>query len=192
MRQKSIFTLLSLAVIALLIWWFQLVGDRPAKLLVREDRHFVDAYMRNFTLTAMNAEGKPGYTLHASEFNHYNDRDIATLQQPVIYLAKDRSNWELSSVEGEINDAQNRIVLYNDVVMKQIPVTISGEQAPQTGVRLRTERLDIDTGKQLASTDLLTKIDYKNLSLSARGMRLDNLKGQLKLLAEVTGVYDIP
>jgi LPS export ABC transporter protein LptC len=191
MRLKSLFTLLSLALIALLIWWFRLVDDRPAKLLISEDQHFIDAYMRDFTLTAMNAEGKPSYTLRAHEFNHYNDRDIATLQLPVIYLEKDKSNWQLSSLEGEINDAQNQIVLYNQVVMQQIPVAEAGETVPP-GVRLRTERLDIDTNQQLASTDLLTQIDYKHLSLSARGMRLDNLKGRLELLAEVKGVYDIP
>jgi LPS export ABC transporter protein LptC len=192
MRLKSLFTLLTLALIALLIWWFQLVDDRPAQLLTGEDQHFVDVYMRDLTLTAMNADGKPGYTLRAREFNHYNDRDIATLQQPVLYLEKDKSNWELSSLEGEINDAQNQIVLHNQVVMQQIAKTETGEKAAQAGVRLRTERLDIDTTRQLATTDLLTQIDYRHLSLSARGVRLDNLNGQLELLAEVRGVYAIP
>lgn len=192
MRIKSFFTLLSLALIALLIWWFQLVDDRAADLLaIDEEEHFIDAYMRDFKLTAMNAVGKPGYILRANKFNHYNDRDIASLQQPVLKLLQAKSNWLLSANEGEINDAQNQIVLYNQVVMLQLrPETDS--DAAQSGVRLRTERLNIDTNRQLASTDLKTQIDYKHLSLSSRGIRLDNITGQLELLAEVTGVYAIP
>lgn len=190
MRLKSFVTLLSLTLIALLIWWFRLVDDRPVNLLTRENPHFIDAYMRDFTLTAMNAEGKPGYTLRAHEFNHYNDQDIATLQQPVLHLEHTNSNWLLSAENGEINDAQNKIVLYNKVVMQQLPA--AADKNPQPGVRLRTERLDIDTTNQLATSDLLTQIDYKHISLTAHGLRLDNLKGQLDLLAQVTGVYALP
>jgi len=192
MRLKSLFTLLSLSLMALLIWWFRLVDDRPVNLITRVNPHFIDAYMRDFKLTAMNAEGKPGYILRARELKHYNDQDIATLQQPVMHIEHAKSNWQLSAEDGEINDAQNEIVLYNKVVMQQFPVQVGADKAPQPGVRLRTERLDIDTTKQLATSDQLTHIDYKHVSLTSRGVRLDNLKGQLELLAEVTGVYAVP
>lgn len=194
MRIKSLFTFISLVLIALLIWWFQLVDNRTADLLGGdEEEHFVDAYMRDFKLTAMNAAGKPGYTLRANKFDHFNDRDIATLQRPVLHLLQANSTWILSSVNGEINDAQNRIVLYEKVVMLQLKSqddAIDGDKP--SAVRLRTERLNIDTTRQLATSNLLTEIDYKHLSLSSRGMRLDNLNGQLTLLAEVTGVYENP
>jgi LPS export ABC transporter protein LptC len=192
MRLKSLFTLLSLSLIALLIWWFRLVDDRPVNLLTRVNPHFIDAYMRDFKLTAMNTDGKPGYTLRAHEFNHYNDQDIATLQQPVIHLEHANSNWRLSAQDGEINDTQNAIVLYKNVVMQQLPGQTVANHTAQPGVRLRTERLDIDTNKQLVTSDQLTQIDYKHISLSSHGIRLDNLKGQLDLLAEVTGVYAAP
>jgi LPS export ABC transporter protein LptC len=192
MRLKSLVTLLFLVLVAFLIWWFRLVDDRPVNLLTRENPHFIDAYMRDFKLTAMNAEGKPGYTLRAHEFNHYNDQDIATLQKPVIHLEHTNSNWQLSAQDGEINDAQNQIVLYNKVVMQQLRTQAGTDQNSQPGVQLRTERLDIDTNKQLATSDQLTQIDYKHVSLSSLGFRLDNLKGQLDLLAEVTGVYAVP
>jgi LPS export ABC transporter protein LptC len=192
MRLKSLFTLLSLSLIALVIWWFRLVDDRPVNLLTRVNPHFIDAYMRNFKLTAMNADGKPGYTLRAHKFNHYNDQDIATLQQPVIHLEHANSNWQLSAQDGEINDTQNKIVLYKNVVMQQLPGQAGADHTAPPGVRLRTERLDIDTNKQLVTSDQLTRIDYKHISLSSHGIRLDNLKGKLDLLAEVTGVYAAP
>jgi len=192
MRLKSLVTLLSLVLIALVIWWFRLVDDRPVNLITRVNPHFINAYMRDFKLTAMNAEGKPGYVLRARELKHYNDQDIATLQQPVLHLEHAKSNWQLSAKDGELNDAQNKIVLYNNVVMQQLPAQANADKTSEAGVRLRTERLDIDTKKQLATSDKLTRIDYKHVSLTSRGIRLDNLKGQLDLLAEVKGVYAVP
>ena len=192
MRLKSLFTLLSLSLFALLIWWFRLVDDRPMNLITRVNPHFIDAYMHDFKLTAMNAEGKPGYVLNGRGLKHYNDQDIATIQQPVLHLEHANSNWLLSAEDGEINDAQNEIVLYNKVVMQQLPAQANADKTSEAGVRLRTERLDIDTTRQLATSDQLTRIDYKHVSLTSRGIRLDNLKGQLDLLAEVTGIYAVP
>jgi LPS export ABC transporter protein LptC len=192
MRLKSLFTLLSLSLMALLIWWFRLVDDRPVNLITRVNPHFIDAYMRDFKLTAMNTEGKPEYVLRGRGLKHYNDQDIATIQQPVLHLEHADSNWRISAEDGEINDAQNEIVLYNKVVMRQLPAQSNTAKTPQASVRLRTERLDIDTRKQLATSDKLTQIDYKHVSLTSHGIRLDNLKGQLELLAEVTGIYAAP
>ena len=192
MRLKSLFTLLSLVLIALVIWWFRLVDDRPVNLITRVNPHFIDAYMSDFKLTAMNAEGKPGYILRAHKFKHYNDQDVATLQKPVLDLEHANSKWQLSAENGKINDAQNKIVLYNKVIMQQLPVKMDTDNTAEPGVRLRTERLDIDTTRQLATSDKLTLIDYKHVSLSSQGIRLDNIKGQLDLLAEVTGVYAVP
>jgi LPS export ABC transporter protein LptC len=107
-------------------------------------------------------------------------------------LEHTNSKWQLSAENGSINDAQNEIVLYNKVVMQQLPTNANADKTAGPGVRLRTERLDIDTNKQLATSDKLTRIDYKHVSLSSQGIRLDNLKGQLDLLAEVTGVYAVP
>ncbi len=187
MRLKSLVTLLSLALIALLIWWYQLVEDRTADLLSPDNEHFIDAFMRDFKLTAMNTAGKPGYTLRAHEFNHFNDSDIADLAQPVLHLLHTDADWRLSAEQGEINDEQNQITLLNKVVMQQT----TGDDKT-TGLRLLTERLNIDTRRQLASTEQIARIEYKNLRLNSRGMQLDNLNGQLKLLAEVTGVYERP
>lgn len=187
MRLKSLVTLLSLALIAFIIWWFQLVEDRTADLLSPDNDHFVDAFMRDFKLTAMNTTGKPGYILRAQEFNHFNDSDIADLTQPVVHLLHSDADWQLTADLGEMNDAQNQITLIHNVVVEQTPHDDS-----KTGMRMLTDRLNIDTQQQLMSTEKIARIEYKNLLLNSRGFSLDNISGQLKLLAEVTGVYERP
>lgn len=188
MRLKSLVTLLILVLVALLIWWFQLDADRTAKLFATDDEKFVDAYMRDFKLTAMNAAGKTDYTLSAREFNHYNNSDVATLEQPVLHFIQDDYHWRLSAERGEINDSHNQIMLQDNVVMQQIPL----HEGATEGLRLLTERLDIDTGAQLATTELQVQIEYRQLKMKSLGMRLDNRNGQLELLSNVAGVYVKP
>ena len=189
MRIKSLVTLLILILVALLIWWFQLDAERTAKLLaIDEDERFIDAYMRDFKLTAMNTDGKTDYTLSAREFNHYSNSDIALLEQPVLFFIQDDYHWRLSADRGEINDAHNQIVLQDNVVMQQIPLY----EADTDSLKLHTERLEIDTGEQLASTELPVQIHYRKLTLESRGMRLNNRNAQLELLSNVSGVYVKP
>jgi LPS export ABC transporter protein LptC len=188
MRLKSLVTLLILVLVALLIWWFQLDADRTANLLATDDEKFIDAYMRDFKLTAMNAAGKTDYILSGHEFNHYNDSDIATLQQPVLHFLQAEYHWRLSAERGEINDDHNQIVLFDNVVIQQLPIQEDGP----AGLRMLTERLDIDTGRQLASTSLPVEIIYRQLTLKSQGMRLNNRNAQLELLSDVAGVYDKP
>lgn len=188
MWQKSLATSIILVMLALLIWWSQLDTDRAARLLSIEEEHFIDAYMRDIKLTAMNNEGKPGYILNAREFNHYNDSDIAELLEPVLVFIQDGAQWRLSAQRGEINDSHSQIVFYDDVVMQHEPTESS--IVPQ--MRLRTQRLDIDTGAQLASTELPVVIEYRTLTMHSQGMRLNNRSGELELLANVAGVYAAP
>ena len=188
MGLKSLVTLLILVLVALLIWWFQLDANRTAKLLATDDEKFIDAYMRDFKLTAMNTAGKTDYTLSAREFNHYNNSDIATLEQPVLHFIQTDYQWRLSAERGEINDGHNQIMLRDNVVMQQIPM----HEGATAGLRLLTERLDIDTGEQLATTSLPVQIEYRHLTLKSQGMRLDNRNSQLELLSDVAGVYVKP
>lgn len=188
MRLKSLFTLLSLVLVALLIWWYQLDDQRAANFLSGEDEHFIDAYMRDFILTAMSRNGTPDYTLSAYELNHYNDSDVSNLTRPVLHIIQANYHWELSAEHGEISDDYNEIVLQGNVVMQQIA---PGDETV-TGIRLLTEQIDINTEEQLASTELPVNIEYRQIRMQSRGMRLDSRRGRLELLAEVAGTYAYP
>lgn len=182
---KSVYTLTIIALVALIIGWWQLDKETSTQLLVTKDEHFVDAYMQTFTLTAMNQQGKPGYTLKAKRMDHFNDSDVSNLSEPVFVFPQADGNWQVSAKNGEIDDAHNHLVLKNNVVMQQLAT----EGNTQATIRLETNSLSIDTREQLASTDSPVKIYHHQLELQSQGMRFDNLKGKLELLADVEGVY---
>lgn len=179
---KRLFTLSIFAFIALAFWGLQSY-EKKKDVAITEgaDPHFVDLFMRNFTLTAMDENGKPAYTLQASYFEHYNDSSSSTMEQPVMHLLKENNRWVISAKTGEINDEQSLIVLHDDVVMQQ--------QETEFPVQVETSLLEIDTTKQIARSDRAVNIIHKELNMRSNGMVLDNAAGELELLANVKGSY---
>jgi LPS export ABC transporter protein LptC len=145
------------------------------------DSHFVDLFMRNFTLTAMNEDGKPGYTLQASYFEHYNDGSPSRLEKPVIQLLQDKNNWVITARSGQFDKDNNLIILHDDVVMQQQQVDVP--------VQAETSQLEINTSSQVARTDHQVNITQGKLELESRGMILNNSTGEFELLASVRGNY---
>lgn len=179
---KHIFTLSLVTVIALAFWGMQAYEKtRDAKVDEEIEPHFIDLYMNAFSLTAMDAEGVPGYTLQASRLEHYNDTSSSFIANPVIHLLKTDKLWVIRAQSGEINEQQNRIVLRNNVVMTQ--------QDIDNPIQLNTSLLEIDTTRQIARTDQTVTIVQQAFKLQSNGMILDNTTGKLELLASVEGSY---
>lgn len=143
--------------------------------------HFVDLFMRDFTMTTMNEEGTPSHTLQASYFEHYNDSTNARLMKPVIRLLQSDNNWIISAETGEIDDDHNQITLYENVVMTQ--------KETQFPIQIETSQLEIDTSRQIAKTDQAVHITQKGFNLQSQGMVLNNILGKFELLANVKSTY---
>lgn len=179
---KRLLTLFIFAIIALTFWGLQNLDDKKNETLNDEtDPHFVDLFMRNFTLTAMDENGKPGYTLQASYFEHYNDGSNSLLEKPVIHLLQDNNNWVISARSGELDKDNNLIILHDDVVMQQ--------QQVEVPVQVETSQLEINTNSQIARSDQQVNIIQGELKLESRGMVLNNTTGEFELLASVKGNY---
>lgn len=179
---KRLLTLSIFVIIALAFWGLQNFEEKKDE-AIRDDAdpHFVDLFMRNFTLTAMNENGKPSYTLQASYFEHYNDGSNSLIEKPVIHLLQDNNNWVITAKTGEIDNDNNLIILHDDVVMQQ--------QQADNPVQLETSQLEINTASQIARSDQQVNIIQGELKLESRGMILNNSTGELELLASVKGNY---
>lgn len=179
---KHIFTLSLIVIIALAFWGLQ-TYEKEKDVNVDEltEPHFVDLYMNDFNLTAMDTEGVPSYTLQASYLEHYKDDSHSTISKPVIHLLKAGKRWVISAQSGVINEAQNRILLKDNVIMTQ--------QEKDFPVQLNTSFLEIDTGRQIAQTDQTVYINQQKFSVQSDGMILNNTTGKLELLASVEGTY---
>ena len=72
--------------------------------LESSDPHYVDVFIRDFTITAMDVDGKPAYTLKAKLLEHYNDSEYTIIDKPDIQLIQGDHRWMISANTGEIND----------------------------------------------------------------------------------------
>lgn len=179
---KHLFTLSIFVLIALAFWGLQNYEDKKAVTATDEaDPHFVDLFMRDFSLTNMDKNGNPSYTLQASYFEHYNDNTRSLIEKPVIHLLQTNNRWMISAKTGEIDNEHNIIILHEDVVMQQ--------QETDFPVRVETSQLEIDTVSQIARSHQTVNIIHKDLHLQSEGMILNNASGVLELLANVRGNY---
>jgi LPS export ABC transporter protein LptC len=178
----SAITLFAVSLIALAFWGMRSYETEQA--ITASDKtspHFVDLYMRDFTMTTMNEKGVPGYTLQARYFEHYNDSENAHLVKPVISLLQADNNWVISAEKGEINDDHSMLTLYENVVMTQ--------QEAEFPIQIETSQLVIDTSGQIAKTDQPVQITQQRFNLQSQGMILDNISGSFELLANVKSTY---
>jgi len=178
----SAITLFVIALIALGFWAMQ--SYRKEQAIAASDKtstHFTDFFMRDFTLTAMNENGKPGHTLQASYLEHYNDSTNAYLEKPVIHLLQNDSNWVISAATGEIDDEHSHVTLHENVVMIQ--------QQVEFPIQITTSQLEIDTSGQIAKTSQAVHINQKGFNLQSDGMILDNISGRFELLANIKSTY---
>lgn len=179
---KRLLTLSIIVIIALAFWGLQNFDAKKGE-AVNDDAnpHFVDLFMRDFTLTAMNENGNPSYTLQASYFEHYNDGSNSLIEKPVIHLLQIDNNWIITAKTGELDNDNNLIILHDDVVMQQ--------QQTDFPLQLKTSQLEIDTVRQIVKSNEIVNIIHKELNLQSEGMILYNASGKLELLANVKGNY---
>ena len=179
---KRLFSFSIIIIAALIFWGSQTWEDTKAiKDLESTDPHYVDVFIRDFTITAMNEDGQPAYILKAKLFEHYNDSSYAVISEPVINLKQGNQHWLISAKTGEIDDDNQRIILRDSVVLQQ--------QNTSQPIRLETEQLEIDTHQQIAKSTQTVSIIQQEFNLQSEGMILNNASGQLELLNSVEGSY---
>lgn len=177
---------LSIVIIAALIFWGSKIWETKQVISTLEssDPHYVDVFIHDFTITAMDESGQPNYILKANRLEHYSDSEYAVIEQPVIQLTQGGHHWMISAKAGEIDDINQLIMLRGAVVLEQ--------QDNQQPVRLETEQLDIDVLQKIASSPLTVTIFQQKFTLKSEGMILNNASGQLELLNSVEGNYVQP
>lgn len=174
------FTLITLVIIALIGLWSVLQApDEPPPVVT--DPHFVDAYVKDFTLVSMNEEGQPVYTLTADLMEHFNDTGDSEVAEPVFNIDRNDNAWVLTARSGVIHDDNIWVTLHDDVVL------IQSDAIPP--LRLETSKLRYNTRTQVADTDRKVDIKQGTISVTSTGMKFNNITGELELLADVNGTY---
>jgi len=180
---KTRFTAVTFIAVALLGLWSAFRSGKEDQAKTELEPHFVDAFIRDFTMTQMDAAGKPAYVLKADYLEHYNDTEESLITKPQFSVDDTETNWEISAKRGNIDRDGTWLVLRDDVVMLQ-----SGTPDP---IRLETSRLRINTATLTADTDRPVRIHRDRQEITSRGMKYDSRSGILEFRSRVRGTYDL-
>ncbi len=149
--------------------------------VVVEDPHYVDMYIKEFTLTSLNKNGQPDYILTADLMEHFADTGESDITKPVFNINKDDNAWVISANHGTIDNDNIWVTLNDDVVMLQ--------KNADNPLKLRTRKMRFNTKTQIANSNQQIHITQGALSLKSNGMIFDNINNKLELLAGVNGIY---
>ncbi len=201
---KGIISLSIFILLAIVAWWTittdYSLDNQPQQ---ANTARFIEAYMNDFEMTAMDATGSPSYTLKGAHMEKFNDSDETNIQQPVFQLLQSATQWRISADSAIANDKYETIQLTNNVVMQQqniaskpldadlgTDVITSKEIASDSikpAITIRTPNLLIHTKKQIAITQAPVIITQGRSKLNANGMTYNNITSELELSSNVRG-----
>ncbi|MCK4834200.1 MAG: LPS export ABC transporter periplasmic protein LptC [Gammaproteobacteria bacterium] len=146
-----------------------------------QSKRYVEIFMNDFEMTAMDDNGKPAYILNGKHLERYNDSDETKVEQPVIHLLETGRQWLISANSALINDKNNTIQLADNVLMQQ--------QGIEPALTIRTQSMLIHTKTQIAQTQAHVDITQGKSQLTSTGMIYNNMTSELELTSRVSGGY---
>ena len=169
-------------VIAIIVWW-SITEDfsDSHQLQQTSNKPYVDIFMNEFELTAMDDSGAPSYILHGSHLQQFNNSDDIEIEQPVIHLLKQNDQWKIIADSAILNNKNKTIQLNNNVLMQQ--------QNIEPAISIRTQTIVMHTETQIAQTQALVDITQGLSQIKSDGMIFNNITSELELLSNVSGHF---
>ncbi len=167
---------------ALVIWWSLTTTDKQDETLPSARKQpFIEIFMNDFKITALNSFGKADYTLTGERLERYNNSNNAIITQPVFNFLQENSRWLITADKATVNEKRNLITLTDNVVMQQ-------QQKPQA-ILIRSELMYINTAQQTAYTRTAVDIRQGQSRIQSIGMTYNNKRSKLVLKSDVHGYY---
>ncbi|GMR01292.1 MAG: hypothetical protein BMS9Abin19_0661 [Gammaproteobacteria bacterium] len=179
---KRLISLVIFIAVAIIALW-STMGNYDDKNLSqqKQSNRYVEIFMNDFEMTAMNDNGIPAYTLNGLHLERYNNSDVTRIKQPVFHLLDSDKQWIISADFARVNDKKNTIQLKDNVVMQQ--------QNIEPAVTIRTQSMLIHTQTQIAQTQAQVNITQGKSQLTSTGMIYNNITSELELPSNVSGYY---
>jgi len=179
---KGLISLTVFIAVAIIVWW-STMGDYGDNDLLphTQSARYVEVFMNDFEMIAMNDNGAPAYTLHGTHLERYNDSDETRIKQPVFHLLDSDKQWKISADFALVNDKKNTIQLKDNVLMQQLNI--------EPALTIRTPNILIHTKTQIAQTQAQVDITQGESQLTSTGMIYNNITSELELISSVSGFY---
>lgn len=179
---KRLISLVVFFAVAVIAWW-STTGNFGKNNLFQPTpgKPYVEIFMNDFEMTAMNEDGAPSYTLNGKHLERYNNSNQTRVEQPVFHLLDSDKQWIVSASFALINNKKNTIQLEKNVVMQQ--------QNTKPAVIIRSQHMLIHTKTQIAQTQTQVDITQGKSQLTSTGMIYNNKTSELELSSSVSGFY---
>jgi lipopolysaccharide export system protein LptC len=179
---KQLISLVVFIAVAIIAWLSTTAKFGDDDLLQQtQSKLYVEIFMNDFEMTAMNESGAPAYILNGKYLERYNDSDDTKIEQPIIQLLESGNQWIINADSALLNDKNDTIQLMNNVVMQQ--------QNIEPAVTIRTQSMLLHTKTQIAETQVQVDIKQGKSQLTSTGMIYNNITSELELNSSVSGFY---
>ncbi len=179
---RRLLLLLGFALLVIATSWLSQQQREPGKSAF-VDKRLPDYFIKTFSSTMTDPEGRANQRLNATTLYHYPDTDLTTLEQPDITATnEDGSQWHATADNGELHGGGQRTLLLRDnVVLRQL-----GEEK----ITLHTQWLRIESEKSYAETDAPVTIDSPTGHIEGTGLNLYGDEQRMIVRAAVKGQYE--
>jgi lipopolysaccharide export system protein LptC len=178
----QLISLIVFIAVAFIAWWSTMSDFGDDDLLQQaQSKRYVEIFMNDFEMTAMDDNGAPVYILNGNRLERFNDSDETRIEQPVFHLLESDKQWRISADFALVNDKKETIQLKENVLMQQ--------QNTEPAVTIRTQNMLIHTKTQIAQTQAQVDITQGKSQLTSTGMIYNNMTSELELSSSVSGFY---
>jgi len=178
---KRLISLVIFVIVAIIAWWSTSRYFGEGDLTPEQSPRYIEIFMNEFEMVAMNESGLPAYTLNGKHLERYNDSDDTRIDQPVINMLESGNEWVITADFALLNDKKNTIQLRDNVFMQQ--------QNIEPAATIRTQSMTIHTNTQIAQSDVKVEFTQGKSQLTSTGMIYNNKTSELELTSSVNGHY---
>lgn len=185
MNSKRIFTssmLLSLIVAGV---WTAFMSYRPENIKNTMLSSLPDGFMEGVHALILDKNGQPKIIIDAPRMVHYAEDDMTKLTKPLLTIyRKSPKPWYVTSRMAKAMHGIDTVHFWRDVTIHHK----ADAKEPETVIK--TESLTVYPNKDTAETNDAITLQQPNLIVKAIGMYADMNIGEVKLHANVRGIYE--
>lgn len=146
-----------------------------------------DYYLSDFRTRKFGPDGTIEYIVEGETLAHYPDDNRSEITNPKVELRRENTLWLVESQSGRFDPTPNLFTLKGGVIMTR---RLNGIESAT--ITMTTQSLRIETEANRVATDDIVEISAPTWRLQAKGLRTAMDDGQLKLISEVVGRYELP
>jgi len=170
--------------LAALTLWLRFALETPLPASNGHHRHDPDAIIDNFTLTRLDEQGIPRYTLTANRMLHFADDDTTELTAPKVIRRGEGPMVTITAERGTLARESNEAFFRGNVVVVR-EATPGNEE-----LRVHTDYLHVLPDENIARTDRAVTVIEGRSSLSGVGMEFNENTRRFAIFSQVRGRFD--